>query len=117
MTGPTQNQPFFLPAQEQRRFPQTSRYHTTGVAIHTAADGTPVPYLLRRFPPQPVRLETIGSYTAAAPDRRDLAASSALGRAELWWVLADGAGAFDPDKVVDQPGTRVRLTLDPDGGG
>lgn len=117
MTGPIQNQSFFLPTQEQRRFPQTSRYHTTGAAIHTAADGTPVPYLLRRFPPQPARLETIGSYTAAAPDRRDLAASSALGRAELWWVLADGAGAFDPDKVVDHPGTRVRLTIAGNGGG
>ncbi|MCA8928761.1 MAG: LysM domain-containing protein [Alphaproteobacteria bacterium] len=117
MTVPTPGQGFFLPVQEQRRFPQTSRYHTTGTAIHTAADGTPVPYLLRRFPPQPARLATIGSYTAAAPDRRDLAASTALGRAELWWRLADGAGAFDPDTVVDQPGAPVRLTLDESEGG
>ena len=87
------------------------------MAIHTAGDGTPVPYLKRRFPPQPARLETIGTYTAAAPDRRDLAASTALGRAELWWRLADGAGAFDPDRVVDRPGTPVRLTLDPGGTG
>ena len=79
------------------------------------ADGTPVPYLERRFPPQPGRLETIGTYIAAAPDRRDLAAAVALGRAELWWQVADAAGASDPDLVVDQPGTPVRLAMDPEG--
>jgi hypothetical protein len=117
MTAPSQNQPFFLVQQAQQRFPQTSRYHTTGTAVHTAADGTPQPYLLRRFPPQPARLATIGSYTAAAPDRRDLAAATALGRAELWWQLADAAGASDPDSVVAEPGTRVRLAIDDSGGG
>ena len=117
MTEPSLNQPFVLPSLEQSRFSKTSRYHTTGVAIHTAADGTPTPYLQRRFQPHPARLETIGTYSASATDRRDLAASTALGRAELWWRLADGAGAVDPDTVVDQPGTPVRLTLGVDGGG
>ena len=69
MSGSIVDQAFFHPALEQKRFPKTSRYHTTELAIHTAGDGTPVPYLKRRFPPQPARLETIGTYTAAAPAR------------------------------------------------
>ena len=117
MSSPVVDPSFFHPVLDQQRFPKTSRYYATEIAVHTAGDGTPQPYLKRRFPPLPARLETIGSYTARAPDRRDLAASTALGRAELWWRLADGAGAVDPDRVVDQPGTAVRLTLDPDGTG
>ncbi len=115
MTGPILDQSFFRPDLTEPRFPKTSRYFGKAVLIHTAKDGTAVPYLERRFPPQPGRLETIGTYLAAAPDRRDLAASTALGRPDLWWQMADGAGATDPDRVVDQPGAPVRLTLDPDG--
>lgn len=117
MTGPILDQPFLMPDLARARFPKTSRYHLTGTAVHIAADGTPVLYLQRRFPPHPETLETIGTYVARPSDRRDLAADAALGRPDLWWRLADGAGATDPDTIVDQPGTAVRLTLDPEGGG
>jgi hypothetical protein len=115
MTGPLFDQPFLAPDLSEPRFPKTSRYFGKELLVHTSADGTPMPYLERRFPPQPGRLETVGTYMAAAPDRRDLAAAVALGRAELWWQVADAAGASDPDLVVDQPGTPVRLAMDPEG--
>ncbi len=115
MTDYNNGQPFFVPDLTEPQFPRTSRYFGKDVLIHTTQYGTPVPYLERRFPPHPGRLETMGTYLCAAPDRRDLAAANALGRAELWWQMTDAAGATDPDQVVDQPGTTVRLAIDPEG--
>ncbi len=117
MTGPILDRAFLVPQNGRSRFPKTSRYHGIPTARHAAPDGTEQPYLLRRFPPHPAAMETIGTYVAQPADRRDLAAETAIGRVELWWRMADAAGAPDPDRVVDRPGTPVRLALDPGAGG
>jgi len=117
MSNQLQGQPYFMPDLSTPRFPKSSRYFGMQALLHTRADGTPQPYLERRFPPHPASMDTFGSYTCAAPDRRDLAAANALGMAGLWWQMSDAAGATDPDQVVDQPGVAVRLAIDPRGQG
>ena len=53
-----------------------SRYAAVGTATWTSPDGTTVPYLLRRFLPQPGQLATQGTYLVRPGDRVDMIANA-----------------------------------------
>lgn len=91
--------------------PPGSRYAAVGTATWTAPDGRPVTYGLRRFPPDPANLVTIGQATVVEGDRPDLLAHRYLGDSAAWWRIADANGVFDPADLTATPGTQVRLTL------
>jgi hypothetical protein len=88
----------------------TSRYAAVGTATWTAPDGTAVPYLLRRFLPQPGQLAARGTYRVRPGDRADLIASAQLGDPELSWLLAD-ANLVDRPADLSQPGQVIVIPL------
>jgi hypothetical protein len=93
-------------------FPPTSRYASTAVEAWDPGDGSPpVPYLARRFCPQPESLAAIQTLRIAQGDRRDLLAWRALGDAALWWRLADANGVIDPRELTLPIGRTLTVAL------
>jgi hypothetical protein len=95
-------------------FPPTSRYAQTPMEAWDPGSGQPpVPYLGRRFCPQPERLGLLHLVRIAQGDRRDVLGWRHLGNAELWWQLADANGAVDPRELTGAVGAVLRITLPP----
>jgi len=96
-------------------FPPTSRYAGTQVEAWDPSDGSPpIPYLARRFCPQPTRFALLYELRIAEGDRRDLLAAQNLGDAEVWWRLADANGVVDPRDLTTPIGLTLRITLPED---
>ena len=95
-------------------FPPTSRYHNLGLTTLTLADGTAVPYLLRRFLPATEAFTVLREHTVVEGERPDHIAARALGDPEAFWRLCDANGVMHPDELTDEVGGVVRITL-PDG--
>jgi hypothetical protein len=92
-------------------FAQDSRYHGLDVAQWTRADGTPVPYVRRRFIPPPERFGTLQEHRVAAGDRLDNLAAKYLGDPQQYWRLCDGNGAIRPNELTEAIGRVLRITL------
>lgn len=99
-------------------FPTDSRYYNSGVLQYTAPDGQSIPYLVRRFVPQPgpANFVTMARHSVRHGDRLDLIAAKYLGDPLIFWVLCDANGAIRPHDLVAQPG-RVLLITAPQGVG
>jgi hypothetical protein len=93
------------------RFSSNSRYFDVETTTTVAADGRDIVHLRRRFAPQPDALSTIGRHVVAEGERIDNVAAAEVGDATAWWQLADANGANDPEELVEQPGTVLRVTL------
>jgi hypothetical protein len=94
-------------------FAPNSRYQTTPTATLTGASGEQIPYLQRRFVPQPssfslLRLHTVVASEAGRPDN---IAAGELGDPELFWRLCDANGALDPAELTATVGRQLRITL------
>jgi hypothetical protein len=89
-----------------------SRYATVGTATWTSPDGTVVPYLLRRFLPQPGQLATLRTYLVGPGQRADQIAYTQLGDPELSWLLADANTADHPSDLA-QPGRSIIVPVAP----
>jgi hypothetical protein len=85
-----------------------SRYAAVATATWTAPDGSAVPYLLRRFPPQIGQLATLRIYQVRPGDRVDVIAYAQLGDPELSWRLAD-ANAVSRPSDLNQPGLTIAI--------
>lgn len=92
-------------------YPRTSRYYAVPTAVYTTADGTEIPYLTRRFLPDPGSLTAVDSYQVKAGDRIDQVAYRFLGDPTQWWQLADANPALDPRQLTATPGQRLKVTL------
>ena len=92
-------------------YPRTSRYYSIPTAVFTAADGTEIPYLTRRFLPDPAGLTAIDSYRVKTGDRVDVLAYRFLGDPGQWWQLADANPTLDPRELTATPGESLRITL------
>lgn len=92
-------------------FPINSRYYLTPTARLSAADGTEVVYLRRRFVPPPERFALLGEHVVSQGDRLDLVAHRYLGDPEQFWRVADANGAVRPEELTEQIGRRLRITL------
>ena len=92
-------------------FTGTSRYYGIGTNTLTAADGTVVVYVKRRFLPSPDRFQLIQEHAVVQGERLDNIAAAFLGDPELFWRLADANGAMKPEELVQKVGRRLRITL------
>jgi hypothetical protein len=86
----------------------TSRYAGLAVKEYTDPDGTVVPYLERRFPPQPETLETVSTRRVGPGERLDHVAEAVLGDPEAFWALCDASGVLDPADL-ERSGAEVRV--------
>lgn len=92
-------------------FPPNSRYHGLPIAELTLPSGETVPYVARRFIPQPDRFADRQAHTVLKTDRRDRLASRFLGDPELSWQLCDANVVSWPEELTATPGRRIRITL------
>ena len=95
-------------AAAETRFPPNSRYRGVATATHTAADGRSVPYLLRRFPPRPGSLTTLGIHAVGEGERLDHVAAQHFGDPELFWRVCDANAALHPEDL-ERPGAELRI--------
>lgn len=93
-----------------------SRYAGLAQATHLAADGTPCPYLTRRFLPREAP-PALARVTVVQGDRPDLLAARHLGDPEAWWRLADANTVLHPAELCESPGGTVVIGLPGAGGG
>jgi hypothetical protein len=92
-------------------FTATSRYHGIDTNTLTAADGTVVVYVKRRFLPSPDRFQLLQEHAVVQGERLDNIAAALLGDPELFWRLADANNAMRPEELVQKVGRRLRITL------
>lgn len=96
-------------------FDRNSRYHEIEEAnlVVNAEDGSTreVPYITRRFIPQPPTHPPAGSHTVTEGERLDHIAARALADPTLFWHLVDGTDALDPDELTATPGSVIDIHL------
>ena len=100
-------------------FPTDSRYYGSGILQYTAPDGQSIPYLVRRFVPQPgaPNFVTIARHSVRQGDRLDLIAAKYLGDPLVFWIICDANGAIRPHDLVAQPGRVLSITTPQGAGG
>jgi len=86
----------------------TGRYAATTVLTMPVTDGRTIPYLARRFLPQPGALATTGTMQVSAGQRDDLIAAVTLGDATMSWLLAD-ANAVQRPSELGRPGRTISI--------
>jgi nucleoid-associated protein YgaU len=91
-------------------FPPSSRYAAVEVAKLVLA-GREVPYLRRRFVPQPESLADAGVHVVEDGDRLDRIAAETIGDPELYWRICDANRALRPEELTELVGRRLRITL------
>ena len=92
-------------------FSVTSRYHGIEIAQLEAGNGTKVPYLRRRFVPQPERFELLQEHVVKQGERLDNITYQYLGDPEQFWRLCDANRAMHPEELTAETGRRLRITL------
>ncbi len=78
----------------------TSRYRDVGTAIFLAADGRQIPYLLRRFIPDPADVIVLAEHRVVEKDRLDNITARYLGDPEQFWRVCDANGAMIPEELT-----------------
>lgn len=91
-------------------FAPNSRYAGVPIERYRRDPADPgVPYLLRRFPPQPAESSTAFVHIVQAGERPDLLGAAIFGDPEFWWQIADANAVTDPFELTDTLGRRVRI--------
>lgn len=96
---------------QRNLFSATSRYYGIETQTLTAADGTIIVYLKRRFLPSTESFQLMQLHTVTQRERLDNIAAKFLGDPELFWRLADANGAMRPEELVETVGRRIKITL------
>lgn len=105
-------QPFPLEGvAESSLYPSSSRYHGLAVLQHEDEHGRNVAYLERRFLPDPSLFADLGEHVVSAGDRMDNIAYRYLGDPEQYWRIADANIGMQPEDLVAELGSRIRITL------
>ena len=92
-------------------FPPTSRYSGIDVATLALPDGHLVPYLRRRFLPQPDRFALLQEHVVTEGERLDNITARYMGDPEAFWRIADANSAMRPEALTETIGRRLRITL------
>jgi len=93
-------------------FAPQSRYSGVPLALLERRPGAPgVPYVRRRFLPDPGTLGVAARHTVVDGDRPDLLGAKYLGDALLYWRIADANAVIDPNELTDRAGRRVDIAL------
>jgi hypothetical protein len=91
--------------------PPTSRYSGIDVATFALPDGGFVPYLRRRFLPQPDRFALLQEHVVTEGERLDNITAKYMGDPEAFWRIADANSAMRPEELTETIGRRIRITL------
>lgn len=94
----------------EERIAPTSRYAAVERAEFEMPDGTPAPYLRRRFVPREAGT-VVSRHPVVEGDRPDLLAARYFGDPEQFWRLADANGVLHPGELVDEVGERLDIAL------
>ncbi len=94
-------------------FDYTSRYYPLATAMWTTADGRQLPYVRRRFLPQPDSLARLTQVRVTQGDRLDLIAARTLGVSEQYWQVCDANYALNPFELAGDAaaGRTVRVPM------
>jgi hypothetical protein len=92
-------------------FPPNSRYHAVERALLEQSDGRKLPYLRRRFLPQPGRLALLVEHSLNEGDRLDNLSAQYLTDAELFWRICDANHVLHPAEATRQAGERLRIPV------
>jgi hypothetical protein len=92
-------------------FSALSRYASLPQAQFTLPDGRVVSYVRRRFLPDPARFSLLQEHEVRQGDRLDNVTAFYLGDPEQFWRIADANGAIQPERLLDVPGDKLRITL------
>lgn len=92
-------------------FAPNSRYLGVETATFTAADGSVVSYVRRRFVPQPGQLVPLQQHTVVQGDRLDVIAARYLGDPQLFWRVCDANGAMCPEDLTATAGRVLDISL------
>jgi nucleoid-associated protein YgaU len=92
-------------------FDPTSRYHSLDQATYVVAGRRTVTYVRRRFLPPGKNMPLLVEVTVVQGDRLDLIASRTLGDPEQFWRICDANNAMDPQDLMAQPGTKLRVPI------
>jgi hypothetical protein len=92
-------------------FAANSRYLGIGTTTLTAADGSSVSYIQRRFIPQPSQLAQLQQHSVVQGDRLDVIAAQYLGDPQLFWRICDANGAMWPEELTATVGRVLRICL------
>lgn len=94
-------------------FDVPSRYASTGQTTLTGPDGRAIPYLRRRFLPQPGVFSVAAEVTISQGDRLDLIAARTLGAPELFWMLCDANSTLNPFDLINEQtaGKKIRVPV------
>ncbi len=92
-------------------FKENSRYANLPLKTHVTAEGQEQTYVARRILPKPETLQIAGSQEVGSTDRLDLVAARAYGDPTQFWRLVDATIAFEPDRLTDIPGLRLRVPM------
>jgi hypothetical protein len=97
------------------RIVSTSRYAAVERAEFQMPDGTPAPYLKRRFVPRDAGT-VVTRHAVVEGDRADLLAARYFGDPEQFWRLADANAVLHPGELTDEVGERLDIALPGAGG-
>jgi hypothetical protein len=92
-------------------FSALSRYAGIAQTQFTLPDGRVVAYVQRRFLPDPARFVLLQTHEVRQGDRLDNVTNLYLGDPEQFWRVADANRAMQPETLVEEPGTLLRITL------
>lgn len=92
-------------------FTPTSRYYTIQAATLTAADGTTIPYLRRRFAPSPDQFTVLVVHTVTEGERLDTITAQYLDDPLQFWRICDANNVIDPNELTDTVGRTLLITL------
>jgi hypothetical protein len=90
-------------------YPRTSRYYSTGIAVHTLPDGTEVRYAKRRLLPPLPDPENTSPHVVTDGERPDLLGQRYVGDPEQWWRIADLNPVIDPRDLTAHPGHTIAV--------
>ncbi len=91
-------------------FGANSRYHGSEAAVFVRDNGTPVPYIRRRFCPPPEKFSTLTEHTVTQGERLDNLTAQYLGDPEAFWRVCDANNVIVPTEL-EEVGRVVRITL------
>jgi hypothetical protein len=90
-------------------FGPASRYRGVDTALLARDGEPPVPYLRRRFVPQPEAQSTLAVHVVTQGQRLDNVTAFYLGDPTLFWTVCDANRAMRPDELTSEAGRRLRI--------
>lgn len=90
-------------------FERGSRYERVPDAVHVDQDGREIAYKLLRVVPMPPPDDAVEQRVVHEGDRLDLLAHELFDDPEQLWRIADANTAMRADRLVAEPGRRLRV--------